>query len=73
MWQFWDEFKITEADMAGFWQPDTPVRVADQPDIWQNDAGAVLATSYVVPGKRVLIALGSWSAAGLAKTQVLFF
>lgn len=68
IWNFWDSFKIEESDMSGFWQPDTPVKVHDQVDIFVNDANAILATSYVVPVKRTLIAIGSWAAANTTVT-----
>jgi hypothetical protein len=63
MWQFWDDFGMEAADMVGFWQEDTPVRVAGQKDIFVDDGGAVLATCYVnKQQKKTLIAVASWAS-----------
>ena len=66
MWEFWDAFGIHDTDMVGWWQEDTPVTVAGQPDVWVADAGAVLATAYVNrAAKKTLIAVASWNSAAV--------
>jgi hypothetical protein len=52
LWKAWDEFGIKESEMRGFWDMECPVRV--------NNAD-VLATVYMVEGKRAMIALASWA------------
>tara|TARA_B110000208_G_scaffold191245_1_gene257490 strand:- start:1413 stop:1847 length:435 start_codon:yes stop_codon:yes gene_type:complete len=65
-WSLWDSFKIEEAMMIGWWVPadktTTPVTLTQRTKDPMN-GGGVLATSYVVKGKRALIALASWSNA----------
>lgn len=56
IWKAWDDFGIAESEMVGYWNPDCPVK---------TDRKDVLATVYVIDGKRAMIALGSW-----AKTDV---
>lgn len=51
LWKAWDDFGIKESEMTGYWDPGCPVR-ADNAD--------VLATVYVIEGKRAMIALASW-------------
>jgi hypothetical protein len=51
VWKIWDEFKIDESRMTGFWDDNCPVKT-DQPD--------VKATVYSRQGK-CLIALGNFS------------
>lgn len=51
IWRVWDEFGIADARMAGYWDPDCPVR-AEREDI--------LATAYCRP-RKTLIAAASWA------------
>lgn len=51
IWKIWDEFRIGEAQMIGYWSADCPVKT-DNPN--------VLATVYVRKEK-ALIALASWA------------
>ncbi|OFY56706.1 MAG: hypothetical protein A2X22_02005 [Bacteroidetes bacterium GWF2_49_14] len=51
VWKIWDEFKIDESRMIGFWEEDCPVKT-NQPD--------VKVTVYQKPGKS-LIAIGNFS------------
>jgi hypothetical protein len=51
LWKFWDEFKIQNARMIGFWVPDSPVK---------TNREDVLATVFVKT-KEILIALASWA------------
>ena len=50
IWKLWDNFRIQEADMLGYWAPDCPVR---------TDRDNILATVYRGKGK-TLICLASW-------------
>jgi len=50
MWAFWDEFRIRDAEMLGYWDKACPVT---------TDSPEVLATVYRKPG-RSLIALAHW-------------
>eukprot|EP00039_Didymoeca_costata_P024761 m.11370 g.11370 ORF g.11370 m.11370 type:complete len:1033 (-) comp4432_c0_seq1:114-3212(-) len=59
MWEFWDEFKIQESDMLGWWHPKVPVKVNMDPAV--AAAGQILATAYVVPKQRTLIGIASWN------------
>lgn len=51
IWKVWDDFRIDQAQMYGFWAPSCPVKTG-HPD--------VPATAYVKP-QQVLIAIGSWA------------
>ncbi|TSA33982.1 MAG: hypothetical protein D4R64_12940 [Porphyromonadaceae bacterium] len=51
VWKIWDEFKIQDSKMMGFWETGCPV---------QTDMTEVKATVYVRPGK-VLLSLGNFS------------
>ena len=55
MWRFWDEFRIQDAEMLGYWDPRCPVR---------PNAPGVLATVYRKPGAAA-IALAHWPATEL--------
>jgi hypothetical protein len=50
LWKLWDQFKIQEARMIGYWDPACPVR---------TDHKQILATAYAKKGE-ALIALASW-------------
>ncbi|HLP58560.1 MAG TPA: glycoside hydrolase domain-containing protein, partial [Candidatus Deferrimicrobium sp.] len=52
LWKAWDEFGIRESQMTGYWSPDCPVK---------TDNKDVLATTYVIKGKRTMVAIGSWA------------
>jgi len=52
IWRLWKAFGIAEARMVGYWVPNCPVKT-DHPD--------VLATAYVRPDGRTLVALASWA------------
>ena len=52
IWKVWDDFKIQESRMYGYWSPRCPVK---------TDRKEVLATVYAGQG-RSLIALASWGA-----------
>jgi hypothetical protein len=51
VWKAWDEFRIQESDMIGYWSPRCPVK---------TDHKEVLATAYVRRGA-TLISLASWA------------
>jgi hypothetical protein len=53
VWKVWDDFRIQESDMIGYWSPRCPVRTGNK---------NVLATAYVAKG-RTLVAIASWAAA----------
>ena len=72
MWHFWDSFGITDSDMLGWWLAEAPVAVAGQPDPFSGGAqAAVLATSYVIPGNKTLVALASWAPATVSASLVI--
>ncbi|MBU4199250.1 MAG: hypothetical protein KKG09_02075 [Verrucomicrobia bacterium] len=52
IWRLWREFGIADARMYGYWMPDCPVK---------TDHPQVLATAYVRPDGKTLIALASWA------------
>jgi len=52
IWKVWDDFKIQESEMFGYWSPRCPVK---------TDNKDVLATAYVGRNKS-LISLASWAA-----------
>ncbi len=51
VWKVWDGVGLAESRMAGYWEPDCPVRTDDP---------LVPATVYARPG-RALVALASWA------------
>ena len=51
IWKVWDQFKIQNSRMVGYWSPRCPVK---------TDNTNVLATAYVGRGK-TLISLASWA------------
>lgn len=65
MWDFWDAFGIEASDMVGWWLEESPVTVIGGGDPFAGE-DAVLATSYVIPGNRTLVALASWAATDVA-------
>jgi len=52
IWKVWDDFRIQESDMIGYWSPRCPVK---------TDNKDVLATAYVAKG-RTLVSIASWAA-----------
>ncbi len=50
MWQFWDQFEITESEMIGYWDSIVPIK---------TDKEGVFATLYL-KNDQVLIVLGNW-------------
>jgi hypothetical protein len=52
LWKFWDECRIEDKIMKGYWEPDCPVRISN---------GAVKATVYEGDGEAI-IALANWTA-----------
>ncbi len=58
MWQMWDQFKIAESEMIGYWDDNPPVK---------TDSPNVLATVYKRAGA-ALVVLAHWSDVQMAKT-----
>jgi hypothetical protein len=52
IWKAWDDFSIAKSDMIGYWSPACPVKTNHRD---------VLATAYVIKGKRAMISIGSWA------------
>lgn len=59
VWKIWDEFRIQDSKMVGFWDPECPI---------QTNVNEVKATAYTKPGK-VLVSIGNFSD----KTQMIKF
>jgi len=53
IWKVWDDFKIQESEMFGYWSPRCPVK---------TDNKDILATAYVKQGK-ALVSIASWAQA----------
>jgi hypothetical protein len=53
VWKVWDEFRIQDSDMIGYWSPRCPVA---------TDNKDVLATAFVQQAKKTLVAVASWAA-----------
>ena len=51
IWKVWDDFRIQDSEMIGYWSPGCPVR---------TDNKDVLATAFVGSGK-TLVSIGSWA------------
>jgi hypothetical protein len=51
IWKVWDEFRIGDARMIGYWSPNCPIK---------TDSQDVLATVYAKKGS-ALVALASWA------------
>jgi hypothetical protein len=56
IWKVWDDFRIQESDMIGYWSPRCPVK---------TDHKDVLATAYVKKGA-ALISMASWAPEDVA-------
>merc|ERR1711865_996678 len=56
-----DKFGINQTDMVGWWLEETPVRVTNGADPFDGNNEVVLATSYVMPGEKTLVAIASWA------------
>lgn len=52
LWKAWDDFGIAKSNMIGYWSPQCPVKTGHKD---------ILATTYVIDGKRAMIALASWA------------
>jgi hypothetical protein len=52
IWKVWDDFKIQDSQMFGYWSPRCPVK---------TDSTNILATAYVEKGK-TLVSIASWAA-----------
>lgn len=62
VWGLWDLFKITHADLYGYWNSSAPVKIANHHNI--------LATSWVQHEARdVLVAIGSWNPGTTTHSQ----
>ena len=66
MWEFWDAFGIQDSDMVGWWEPELPVTVFENLGIVAS--ADVLATCYVVKGKKTLLAIASWAPTNVSAT-----
>jgi hypothetical protein len=53
LWKVWDEFGVQKSSMYGWWSGANPVTTSDP---------EVLATTWVIPGKGVMISLASWKS-----------
>lgn len=51
IWHIWDQFKIQDSQMYGYWSPRCPVK---------TDSTNILATAYVGKGK-TLVSIASWA------------
>ncbi len=51
LWRVWDDFRIRESEMIGWWTPDAPATTGRED---------VLATCWVADG-RVMVAVASWA------------
>lgn len=51
IWKVWDEYRIQESRMIGYWVPSPPVTTGHQD---------ILATTYVADG-RALVSIASWA------------
>ncbi|MCP5102629.1 MAG: hypothetical protein GY950_04585, partial [bacterium] len=51
LWKAWDDFGIKQSRMMGYWSPACPVK---------TNRKDVLATVYVIKGKRTLVAVAGW-------------
>lgn len=51
VWRIWDDFKIADSKMTGFWEPGVPVRA---------DNDSVKVTVYTHPG-RALLSIGNYT------------
>jgi hypothetical protein len=51
VWKVWDDFKIQDSDMIGYWSPRCPVKTGNKD---------VMATAYVKTGK-TLVSIASWA------------
>lgn len=51
VWRVWDDFRVQDSAMIGYWSPRCPVR---------TDNKDVLATAYVKQG-RTLVSIASWA------------
>ena len=65
MWSLWDEFRIQDSDMVGWWQDEAPVRIVSNGTKDYTQHG-VYATSYVVPANRTLVAVASWAESNVS-------
>ncbi|MHA7109120.1 glycoside hydrolase domain-containing protein [Sunxiuqinia elliptica] len=52
LWNAWDDFKIEESEMIGYWDSNNPVNISSKD---------TYATAYVRKGKQMLIALATWA------------
>merc|ERR1712028_105017 len=58
VWKVWDDYRLDEATMSGWWMKHPLVRAVP------TSAGcgsSIVATSYVIPGKHTLVAVASWA------------
>ena len=51
LWRFWDDYRIADTEMLGYWAPSNPVKTG---------RGDVLATTYR-GNHRALVAIASWA------------
>jgi len=56
VWKVWDDFRIQDSDMIGYWSPRCPVKTGNKD---------VMATAYVQPGRKTLVSIASWAASDL--------
>ena len=54
--------------MIGWWRTETPVTVVSGGDPFSGDQAVVLATSYVLPGNKTLVAVASWAPTAFMAT-----
>jgi hypothetical protein len=60
VWSLWDDFEIVNADLFGWWNTSSPVKLITTTPA-SPAATPVLATCWVNHGVGALIAIGSWN------------
>ena len=66
VWKIWDDWKLKDAVMSGWWESSPAVRTVPAAGGRRQQASslcgtAVVATSYVISGKHTLVAVASWA------------
>jgi hypothetical protein len=68
LWNFWDEYKIEDKIMTGYWDENTPVKVSNQlvkASVYSSNGEAVIAVANWTDNDQVTAVEVSWADLGI--------
>jgi hypothetical protein len=76
LWKFWDEYKIEEKTMTGYWEVNSPVKTSNQlirATIYKSDAGAIISVANWSDHDQVTSVSVAWEKLGMQQALTDIF